>query len=418
MEFQKIVNFIGTTSDNKDLPTFVTKKWIEVYDQSEGNHNVNKEIRIKTSMLSSDLCDFSDAYIVLKGNITVTKKTFTADDIDAPNNTAANTTATNTENNNAFGDKKLVFKNNAPFINCILKINGVKIDNAKDLDVVMPMYNLLEYSKNYKKTPGSLWNYCRDQPSSTIGNNNITHSILNSESFDYKASFMENGVTHDNLTKNDVNVVVPLKHLSNFWRHLDIPLINCEVELILTLFKNCVLIDKPTREANYGANPVVYEIDNPEDATFKIPDIKLYVPVVTLSKEDDIKLLEKLKTGFKRTIKWKKYRSQMTIQPQNNNLNYLIDPTFTSVNRLFVLSFPRNNNTDCRYSFSNYYVLKVKVNDFDVLIDGKSFFDLSVKNDKKAYEKIIDMSNNSDYTTGNILDYSYYKKHYRLIALI
>ena len=144
----------------------------------------------------------------------------------------------------------------------------------------------------------------------------------------------------------------------------------------------------------------------------------MYVPVVTLSKEDDIKLLEKLKTGFKRTIKWKKYRSQMTIQPQNNNLNYLIDPTFTSVNRLFVLSFPRNNNTDCRYSFSNYYVLKVKVNDFDVLIDGKSFFDLSVKNDKKAYEKIIDMSNNSDYTTGNILDYSYYKKHYRLIALI
>ena len=185
-------------------------------------------------MLRFDLCDFSDAYIVVKGNIFVTKKTFTADDIGAPNNTAANVTATNTANGNAFGDKKLVFKNNAPFINCILKINGVKIDNAEDLEVVMPMYNLLEYIKNYKKTTGSLWNYYRDQPSSTIGDNNITHSILNSESFDYNASFMENGVTHDNLTKNDVKVVVPLKHLSNFWRHLDIPLINCEVELILT----------------------------------------------------------------------------------------------------------------------------------------------------------------------------------------
>ena len=92
-------------------------------------------------MLKSDLCDFSGAYIVVKGNITVPKKTFTADDIDAPNNTAANVTATNTANNNAFGDKKLVFKNNAPFINCILKINGVKFDNAEDLDVVMPMYN-------------------------------------------------------------------------------------------------------------------------------------------------------------------------------------------------------------------------------------------------------------------------------------
>ena len=109
MEFQKIVNFIDTTSDNKNLPTFVTKKWIEVYDQSQENYNANKEISIKTSMLRPDLCDCSDAYIVVKGNITVTKKTFTADEIDAPNNTAANVTATNTANNNDFGDKKIGF---------------------------------------------------------------------------------------------------------------------------------------------------------------------------------------------------------------------------------------------------------------------------------------------------------------------
>ena len=133
---------------------------------------------------------------------------------------------------------------------------------------------------------------------------------------------MENGVTHDNLTKNDVKVVVPLKHLINFWRQLDKPLTNCEVELILTWFKNCVLIDKTTREANYDADLNVCEIDNPENATFKITDVKLFVPVVTLSKENDIKLLEQLKTGFKKTIKWNKYRSQMSIQPQNNNLNY------------------------------------------------------------------------------------------------
>ena len=103
-------------------------------------------------MLRSDLCDFSDAYIVVKGNITVTKKTFTANDFEAPNNTAAIVTATNNANNNAFGERKLVFKNNAPFINCVLKINGAKIDNAEDLDVVMRMYNLLEYSKNFRKT--------------------------------------------------------------------------------------------------------------------------------------------------------------------------------------------------------------------------------------------------------------------------
>ena len=114
-------------------------------------------------LLRSDLCDFSDAYVIVKGYITVT------DDIDAPNNTAANATATNNANDNAFGDKKLVFKNNAPFINCISKINGVKNDNAEDLDVVMHMHNLLEYSKNYRETTGSLWDYYTDEPSSTIG---------------------------------------------------------------------------------------------------------------------------------------------------------------------------------------------------------------------------------------------------------
>ena len=132
----------------------------------------------------------------------------------------------------------------------------------------------------------------------------------------------------------------------------------------MTWFKNCVLIDKSTRDANYNVNPRFSEINNPENATFQITDTKLYVPIVTLSKENDIKLLEQLKTGFKRTIKWNKYRSQMTIQPQNNNLNYLIDPTFTNVNRLFVWSFPRNNITDSRYSYSNYYVAKIKINDF------------------------------------------------------
>ena len=242
------------------------------------------------------------------------------------------------------------------------------------------MYNLLEYSKNYRKTTGT-------------------------------------GVTHDNSTKNNVKIVIPLKHLSNFWRNLNIPLTNCEVKLILTWFKNCVLIDKLTRDADYRANPCVSEINNPEDAIFQITDTKLYVPVVTLSKENDIKLLEQLKSGFKRTIKWNKYRSQMTVQPQNNSLNYLIDPTFTNVNRLFVLSFPRNKNTDSRYSHSNYYVPKTKISDFNVLIDGTSFFDLPVKHEEEAYEKIIEMSNNNDYTTGNLLDFAYLKKNYKLIAI-
>ena len=135
-----------------------------------------------------------------------------------------------------------------------------------------------------------------------------------------------------------------------------------------------MLKSKATKTADYGANPVIYEIDNPENAIFEITDIKLYVLVVTLSKDNDTKLLEQLKTGFKRIIKWNKYRSQMTIQPQSNNLNYLIDPTFTNVNRLFVLSFTRNNAGDNRDFFSDYYVPNVEIKYFNVLIDGKIFF--------------------------------------------
>ena len=133
------------------------------------------------------------------------------------------------------------------------------------------------------------------------------------------------------------------------------------------------------------------------------------------------KLLEQLKSGYKRTVKWNKCRSQMTVQSKNNNLNYLIDPTFTTVNNLFVLSFERieenNVKKDHRDSFSHYYVPNVEIKDFNVLIDGKSFFDLPVKNEEEAYEKIIDMSNNNDYTTGNLLDFAYFKENYRLIAI-
>ena len=225
-------------------------------------------------------------------------------------------------------------------------------------------------------------------------------------------------MTNNNLTKNDVKIVIPLKHLSNFWRSLDILLINCEVELILTWSKNCVLINKLTRDADYGVDPIVYEIDNPENAIFQITDTKLYVPVVTLSKENNIKLLEQLKTGFKKTIKWNKYRSQTSIHNNNNNLNYLINPTFANANRLFLLSLERTEDRkDYRDSSSHYYVPKVETKDFNVLIEGRSFFDLPVKNEEEAYKKIIDISNNNNYTTGNLLDFAYYKENYKLFAI-
>ena len=139
----------------------------------------------------------------------------------------------------------------------------------------------------------------------------------------------------------------------------------------------------------------------------------MYVLVVTLSTKDD-KFLEQLKSEFKRTIKWNKYISEMTNQTKTSDLNYLIDPTFNKVNILFVLSF---ENEEDRTSFSKYYVPKVEIKDFNVLIDGKSFFDVPVKNKEEAYEKIMSISKNNDYTTGNLLDYEYFSKHYKVIAI-
>ena len=135
----------------------------------------------------------------------------------------------------------------------------------------------------------------------------------------------------------------------------------------------------------------------------------MYVPVVTLSSENDNKLLEQLKAGSKRTIKWNKYRSEISNQTKNNSLNYLIDPTFTNVNRLFVVSFENEND---RISFSKCWVLKVEIKDFSVLIDEKLFFEIPIKNKEEAYEQIIEMRKNNDYTTGNLLDYEYFKDHY------
>ena len=164
-------------------------------------------------------------------------------------------------------------------------------------------------------------------------------------------------------------------------------MINCEIELILTWSKNCALADMTVGSG--GNNNDLAAIVAPAGLEFQITDTKLYVPVVTLSKENDKKLLEQLKSGFKRTVKWNKYRSQITIQSNNNNLNYLIDPTFTKVKRLFVLSFARiareNDITkDYRDSFSSCYVPYVETKDFNVLIDGKCVFDLPVKNKEEA----------------------------------
>ena len=153
MEYQKIANLIDDNTLNQPSK-FRTRNWIEINDESRGAYNVNSQIKFKTTMLKSSLCDYSDAYILVKGTITV-------------NNTAAQSAAANNTN------KKVIFKSFAPFTNCISEINNMQLGNAKDIDIVMPMYNLIEYSDNYAKTTGSLWQYCKDILARNANNNNI-----------------------------------------------------------------------------------------------------------------------------------------------------------------------------------------------------------------------------------------------------
>ena len=197
MEYQKIANLIDGTPNQPSK--FRTRNWVEISDGSRGAYNVNSQIKFKTTMSKSSLCDYSDAYILVKGTISV-------------NNTAAEDAAVNNTN------KKVIFKNCAPFTNCISEINNTQIDNAKNIDIIMPMYNLIEYSDNYAKTRGSLWQYCKDIPARN-NNNEITEFTVGNttDSFNFKAKIT--GQTGNDGTK-DVEIMVPLKYLSNFWKCL------------------------------------------------------------------------------------------------------------------------------------------------------------------------------------------------------
>ena len=379
MEYQKIAKLIDDDTLNEPSK-FRTRNWVEVNDESRGAYNVNSQIKFKTSMLKSSLCDYSDAYILVKGTITV-------------NNTAAAGAAANNTN------KKVILKNCAPFTNCISEINNTQIDNAKDIDIVMPMYNLIEYSDNYAKTTGSLWQYCKDIPARNANDDIAIFAENNTpDSFKFKAKIT--GQTGNNGTK-DVEIMVPLNYLSNFWRTLEMPLINCEVNLILTWSSSCVLI--------------ATAIQN-QAATFEITDTKFYVPLVTLSTQENTKFLQQLKSGFKRVINWNKYLSKPELLAQNPNLNHLVEPSFQGINRLFVLAFENDND---RTSDDRYYLPTVEIKDYNIVINGENFFDQPIKNNKITYDNIrkIAIGQGDDYTTGCLLDYPYFKDTYKMIAV-
>ena len=237
MGHDKINNLLLSEDASKLFSKFVTREYVEVKSLSN-TYNENKSIRFKTPMLRSNLCDYSDAHILVKGTITVT----------AP---GVNNNANNIRDKR---NRPLILKNNAPFVSCITSINGELFEDAVDLYIVMPIYNLLEYSKNYRKTIGSLYNYYRDELSDDADDNNFDNiKIVNSNIFKYKNKIIGNTYDVDaripnpdgagqidnpiyNVNKNstqEVELTIPLNYLGNFWRALNIPLISCEVSLEL-----------------------------------------------------------------------------------------------------------------------------------------------------------------------------------------
>ena len=295
MEYDKINNLLlSEDNESEKLSKFVTREYVRVNSLSN-TYNENKSIRFKTPMLRSNLCDYSDAYILVKGTITV----------KAP---GVNNNANNIRDKR---NRPVILKNKAPLVSCITRINGELIEDADDLDIIISMYNLLEYSKNYRKTIGSLYNYYRDELSDDADDDNFDNiKVVNSNTFKYKIKITGNTYNVDagaqgyDVNKNgmqEVELAIPLKYLGNFWRALNIPIISCEVFLELKWNKNCVITSLEQRDIGGGNRDHA-----PTGATLAITDCKLYVPAVTSSKDDEIKLLTNLKSGFKREIIWNK----------------------------------------------------------------------------------------------------------------
>ena len=221
---------------------------------------------------------------------------------------------------------RLALKNCAPFTKCNLKINDEHVDTAENLDITMPMYNLIEYSDNYQDSLATLYQYKRDEPPENDAVADLTAD--NSSSFKHKVSLLGNPVAANNIARINVKVAVPLKYFSNFFRSLEMPLINCKIKLNLTWKNECVL-----------------STDN-GNAVFIINDTKMYVPVVTLSKEDNKDFIEQQNKGFQRSIYWNEYKTKEINENADANVfKYInLDPSFEGVNRLFVMAYNRANS--------------------------------------------------------------------------
>ena len=320
------------------------------------------------------MCDYAEAYISVDGTIRAA---------------AAN------------ANTRLALKNCVPFTKCNLEINDEHVDTAENLDIVMPMYNLIEYSDNYQNSSATVYQYKRDEPPDVNAILDLTADILSS--FKYKIKLLGKPVLDGAIAKRNVKVVVPLKYLSNFFRSLEMPLINCKIKLNLTWKKECVLSNQAG------------------DAVFIINDTKMYVPVVTLSKEDNKDFIEQQNKGFQRSIYWNEYETkEQTENADANSLKYInLDPSFQGVNRLLVMAYNRVDGQPTKNGQRKYYLPRISLNKYNVIIDGRNLYDNPIESDIEKYRELkkVMIGKGEDYTTGSLLDYNYFDKHYKLVAV-
>ena len=372
MENQKIINLLDKI--DTDSKHFATKKWYIINDENNTTYGVNKDtgvdnpdtIKYDTRVLKPNLCDYAEAYILIDGTI-------------RPAAANANT--------------RLALKNCAPFTKCNLEINDEHIDTAENLDITMPMYNLIEYSDNYQDSSATLYQYKRDEPPEDDAVVDLTAD--NSSSLRYKISLLGNPVVANNIARINVKVVVSLKYLSNFSRSLEMPLINSKIKLNLTWKKECVL---STDDGN---------------AVFIINGTKMYVPVVTLSKEDNKDFVKQQNKGFQRSIYWNEYKTKEINENADDNVfKYInLDPSFQGVNRLFVMAYNRANGQPTRNGQQKYYLPRIDLEKYNVIIDGRNFYDNPIESDIEKYRKLkkVMIGKGEDYTTGSLLGFNYFE---------
>ena len=260
---------------------------------------------------------------------------------------------------------------------------------------------MIEYSDNYQDSLATLYQYKRDEPPEANAIDDLT--VENSNSFKYKVSLLGNPVVADNIAKRSVKVVVPFKYLSNFFRSLEMALINYKIKLNLAWKKECVL---PTDAGN---------------TVFIINDTKMYVPVVTLSKEDNKDFIEQQNKGFQRSIYWNEYKTKEINENADVNVfKYIhLDPSFQGVNKLFVTEYNRVDGQPNRDDQRKYYLPRIDLNKYNVIIDGRNFYDNPIESDIEKYRELkkVMIGKEEDYIPGSLLDFNYFKKHYKLVAV-